>query len=78
MTQPSQVFTKYGAYVAPEKRRADNTVYRGCYVLDIRKVLEFYCLKIHIPPKALLHDVCGSHTPLHDKYIFIFSKLSMA
>ena len=38
VTQPSQVFTKYGSYVAPENRRADNTVYRGCYVLDIRKV----------------------------------------
>ena len=56
------MFTKYGAYVAPEKRRADNTVYRGCYVLDIRKVLELYCLKIHCPSKAplLSHTVFGS------------------
>ena len=48
VTQPSQVFTKYGSYVAPEKRRADNTVYRGCYVLDIRKVIGWLTLLLRL------------------------------
>lgn len=38
VTRPSQVFSRSGRYVPPDRRPGVTTLYRGCFVLDILKV----------------------------------------
>ena len=56
VTRPSQVFSRSGRYVPPDRRPGVTTLYRGCFVLDILKVdTQHRCLNMdHI--NTILHS----------------------
>ena len=55
ITKPPEVFNMVGEFVHPNKRNSDITLFRGCFVLDVHKVILLAQLSLLL---ILFQDIC--------------------